>query len=124
MDKDNQDFRLLYAKCLYLLGDYNGTFAVLKDNNNNSNINNAVKSIPCRHLFARSCLELGNLADKTEKSSFYWRSGVQALDLALKDYAKETTHNWANGKVITKNQRLYPNESLLFSLRSHLRCSS
>ncbi|KAI8334963.1 hypothetical protein BC941DRAFT_430791 [Chlamydoabsidia padenii] len=114
VDKSNQDFRLLYAKCLYLLGDFNGTYAVLKDDNNNN-----TTSIPCRYLFARSCLELGILADKTEKRLFYWRSGVQALDLALKDYSNGA-HNWADDLTCVALRSHMPSQSSIRNLLGEL----
>ncbi|KAI8081581.1 uncharacterized protein BX664DRAFT_285703 [Halteromyces radiatus] len=111
VDKINQEYQLIYAKCLYLLHDYNGTYDVLKN----------TTSIPCRHLFARSCLELGNLADKTDRKSYFWQAGVEALKRAMQDYPNlEAKHNWADDLTSVAQRSHMPSQSTITNLLGEL----
>lgn len=91
LDKDNDEYRFLYAKCLFLLNDCNGSYSVLKD----------TTSIPCRNLFARSCLDLGNQADSMDTKQTFWREGVKALTAALDMHKRDfpNTHYWGDGNT-------------------------
>jgi hypothetical protein len=88
IDNENTHYKYIYANCLYHCLDYTASYTILK----------AVKSIPCLNLFAKSCLELGNLEESNEKQRMLWEEGVQALLLALSlnDLPKEVY--WGDGK--------------------------
>ncbi|KAI8142454.1 hypothetical protein BJV82DRAFT_516862 [Fennellomyces sp. T-0311] len=88
LDRDNDEYRFLYAKCLYLLNDCNGSYSVLKDTD----------SIPCRNLFARSCLDLGNQTEAMDAKQTFWREGVKALTAALDMHKRDfsDTHYWGD----------------------------
>ena len=90
LDKNNDEYRFLYAKCLYLLNDFNGSYSVLK----------SAESIPCRNLYARSCLQLGNEAGAdNETQQTFWREGVKALTTALEMHKGDFSdvHYWGDG---------------------------
>lgn len=89
IDKSNEDYRLLYGKCLYLMNDYNGTYSVLQ----------GTKSVPCVYLFARSCLELGNRQVTSEKQRLFWSDGCMVLLEAIKQCESEP-HCWGDGKLL------------------------
>ncbi|KAG2227113.1 hypothetical protein INT45_003843 [Circinella minor] len=98
LDKNNDEYRFLYAKCLYLLNDYNGSYSVLK----------SAESISCRNLYARSCLKLGNEAEAdNETRQTFWREGVKALTTALEMHKRDFSdiHYWGDdlSSVITRS---------------------
>ena len=94
IDDNTEDYRFLYAKCLHLLNDYDGSYAVLKGS----------QSIVCRHLFARSCLDLGNrqVGSFSDRQA-YWSEGVKALHGALELYNQQCSsdHHWSDGNLYT-----------------------
>jgi hypothetical protein len=87
INNQNTHYKFLYAKCLYHCLDYTASYTVLK----------TVQSIPCLNLFAKSCLELGNLEESKEKQRILWEEGVQALRLALSMEELPKKVYWGDG---------------------------
>jgi hypothetical protein len=79
IDNACEDFRLLYAKCHYMLEDYNAAHDLLKP----------ATTIPCRYLYARTCLNLGHWKEDNDAKLSYWREGIQSLQQALSDYVQQ-----------------------------------
>lgn len=99
IDKSNSFYQFLYAKCLFRQSDYMASYGIL---NNNS-------SIPCLYLFAKSCLELGNMEEEMVDKRRYWEEGVEALIKLLKEMGDEETY-WGDGmdlKIAIVKGRLY-----------------
>lgn len=91
LEKDNEDYRFLYAKCLFVLQDYTASYRVLKN----------ARTIPSLNLFAKSCLELGKLEENVEGRRYIWNEGAQALITALNLYDKTmpNKHFWGDGEL-------------------------
>lgn len=96
LDTRCEEYQVLYAKCLYLLRDFNGAYCVLKE----------AKTIPGLHLFARSCLDLGlqqnpldNKEDAEKTDRRVWSEGARALQLAIQLHKQnETETQWSQGE--------------------------
>lgn len=88
VNKENTHYKYLYANCLYHCLDYTASYSILK----------TVKSIPCLNLFAKSCLELGNLEETSEKQRILWEEGVQALQIALSMNETKEVY-WGDGNL-------------------------
>lgn len=88
MNNQNPHYKFLYAKCLYNLLDYTACYTILK----------TVNSIPCLNLFAKSCLELGNIEESYDKQRSLWKEGTQALLVAL-GLDKSIQVYWGDGKT-------------------------
>ncbi|KAG2236703.1 hypothetical protein INT48_000701 [Thamnidium elegans] len=74
IDKKNEHYTFLYAKCLYHNLDYMASYSILR----------SFKSIPCLKLFAETCIKLSNNPNCDEGEKCRLRNeGVDALSLAL-----------------------------------------
>lgn len=113
IDDNNEDYRFLYAKCLHLLNDYDGSYAVLKGS----------ESIICRHLFARSCLDLGNrqVGSFSDRQA-YWSEGVKALHGALELYNQQCSsdHHWSDDLKSTMRRSHLPSRGSICNLLGEL----
>ncbi|KAI9491068.1 hypothetical protein BDB00DRAFT_767768 [Zychaea mexicana] len=115
LDKTNDEYKFLYAKCLFLLSDYNGSYSVLKTAN----------SIPCRNLFAKSCLELGNqeqAGESMEPRQAFWREGVKALTTALDMHKRDFSdvHYWGDDLASVMTRSHMPSRGSMGNLLGEL----
>ncbi|KAF7722318.1 hypothetical protein EC973_003442 [Apophysomyces ossiformis] len=109
MDKSNEDYKFLYAKSLHLMRDIDGSYLLLRN----------AKSVPCLNLFARSCLDLGNLQESYERRQALWREGVAALDSAIKQCQEDLPedHSWGDGMKATVTTRSHtPSLASMYNL--------
>ncbi|KAG0163751.1 anaphase-promoting complex subunit cdc27 [Apophysomyces sp. BC1015] len=108
MDKTNEEYRFLYAKCLHLISDYDGSYLLLQN----------TKSVPCLNLFARSCLDLGNRQESYERRQTLWREGVAALDTAIKQHKGDTPekHAWGDELCSVATRSHMPSLSSMYNL--------
>lgn len=88
IDNHNTHYKFLYAKCLYHNLDYTASYSILK----------GIDSIPCLNLFAKSCLELGNIEEVDERQRMLWEEGIQALRVALSSKNLSKKVYWGDGK--------------------------
>ncbi|KAI9314872.1 hypothetical protein BX666DRAFT_2029115 [Dichotomocladium elegans] len=112
IDKSNNDYRFVYAKCLHLLNDYNGGYAVLKDS----------RSISCLHLFAKCCLDLGQKEANASERQKYWSEGAKALHRALELHKTQfpQDHYWGDDLASVKTRNHTPSRASMCNLLGEL----
>lgn len=87
IDTENPHHKYIYAKTLFCISDYTACYRVLKTD----------KLIPCLHLFAKSCLELGKKEESRRKQRTLWEEGTEALHVALKSSELPKEVYWGDG---------------------------
>ncbi|KAI8373218.1 uncharacterized protein BYT42DRAFT_647142 [Radiomyces spectabilis] len=112
IDKNNNEYRYLYAKSLYLRHDYDASYSVLS----------TAFSIPCLYLFGLSCLDLGKRGTDKDNNRRVWLEGVKAVTAALEQHPEQSTHAhaWGNDLASVTARNHMPTRASLCALLGDL----